>query len=144
LAKSGGIATNIGIHFFDMLLWLFGGVRENRLHVSTPQTASGYLELERADVRWLLSIDAETLPSEAKAKKQRTYRSIRIDDQELEFSEGFTDLHTATYRDILAGGGFGVSDARPAIQLAHDMRVRAPHLDVTCAHPFLQTTRDAE
>jgi UDP-N-acetyl-2-amino-2-deoxyglucuronate dehydrogenase len=122
LAKSGGIATNIGVHFFDMLQWVFGPARSNELHVRSDEVAAGYLELEHARVRWFLSIDQSTLPPEIQQKKQRTYRSIRIDGEELEFSEGFTDLHTATYRDILAGGGFGLEDARAAITLVHDIR----------------------
>jgi len=120
--KSGGIATNIGVHFFDMLQWVFGPARESSVHLATPDTAAGYLELERARVRWFLSIDAGTLPAEIAAKGQRTYRSIRIDGEELEFSEGFTDLHTASYRDVLAGGGFRLPEARAAIALVHQIR----------------------
>jgi UDP-N-acetyl-2-amino-2-deoxyglucuronate dehydrogenase len=121
-SKSGGIATNIGVHFFDMLQWVFGKVQDHHLHVKDPNVAAGYLELEHARVRWFLSIDERTLPAEVREKGQRTYRSIRVDGEELEFSEGFTDLHTETYRDILNGGGYGLSDARPAVQLVHDIR----------------------
>lgn len=121
-AKSGGIATNIGVHFFDMLQWVFGSVQSQCLHAHTPHTAAGYLELTHARVRWFLSIDETTLPPHVRAQGQRTYRSIRVDGEELEFSEGFTDLHSETYRDILAGGGFGLADARPAVQLVHDIR----------------------
>ena len=124
--RSGGLATNIGIHFFDLLIWLFGPVKQNELHVSNPLTTSGFLELERANVRWFLSIDRTNLPSEIKAKNQPTYRSITIDSQEVEFSEGFTDLHTEVYRRTLSGRGFGLADVRPSIELAHDMRVAAP------------------
>ncbi|HEX5656019.1 MAG TPA: Gfo/Idh/MocA family oxidoreductase [Polyangiales bacterium] len=120
LQKSGGIATNIGVHFFDMLQWVFGRVHACEVHVATAETASGYLELERARVRWFLSIDAKTLPASANGK--RTFRSITVDGQEVEFSEGFTDLHTASYRDVLAGGGFGLNDARPAVELVHRIR----------------------
>lgn len=120
--KSGGIATNIGVHFFDMLQWVFGRVLESEVHVSSAETASGYLELERARVRWFLSIDANTLPFEVRARGQRTFRSIAVDGEQVEFSEGFTDLHTATYRDVLAGGGFGLQDARPAVELVHRIR----------------------
>jgi UDP-N-acetyl-2-amino-2-deoxyglucuronate dehydrogenase len=122
LQKSGGIATNIGVHFFDMLQWVFGPALENELHVRSEDVAAGYLELEHARVRWFLSIDQSTLPPEVQRKQQRTYRSIRIDGEELEFSEGFTDLHSATYRDILAGGGYGLNDARAAVTLVHDIR----------------------
>jgi UDP-N-acetyl-2-amino-2-deoxyglucuronate dehydrogenase len=136
LAKSGGVATNVGIHFFDMLLWLFGAARDSRVHIASPETSAGYLELAGARVRWFLSIDARTLPEEARRKGQRTYRSIRLDGREIEFSEGFTDLHTATYRDILGGGGYGLSEARPAIQLAHEIRAARASLEPECAHPF--------
>jgi UDP-N-acetyl-2-amino-2-deoxyglucuronate dehydrogenase len=105
-----------------MLQWVFGPARSNELHARSDGLAAGYLELEHARVRWFLSIDQSTLPPEIQQKKQRTYRSIRIDGEELEFSEGFTDLHTDTYRDILGGGGFGLEDARAAITLVHDLR----------------------
>lgn len=121
-SKSGGIATNIGVHFFDMLQWVFGPVEENHLHVRDPAVNAGYLELKHARVRWFLSIDQKTLPPDIQAKGQRTYRSIKVDGEELEFSDGFTDLHTETYRDILSGGGYGLEDARPAVQLVHDIR----------------------
>jgi UDP-N-acetyl-2-amino-2-deoxyglucuronate dehydrogenase len=134
--KSGGIATNIGVHFFDMLQWIFGPAQENQLHLRTEDVAAGYLELEHAHVRWFLSIDQSTLPAEVKAKGQRTYRSIRIDGEELEFSEGFTDLHTATYRDIFAGGVFGLEHARAAIQLVHDIREASIEADTAQMHPL--------
>jgi UDP-N-acetyl-2-amino-2-deoxyglucuronate dehydrogenase len=137
LQKSGGIATNIGVHFFDMLQWVFGPAQTHELHVRSEDVASGYLELEHARVRWFLSIDQTTLPPEVQQKKQRTYRSIRIDGEELEFSEGFTDLHTATYRDILGGGGFGLDEARAAITLVHDIREGALNpLDSERMHPM--------
>ncbi|MBL7810364.1 MAG: Gfo/Idh/MocA family oxidoreductase [Saprospiraceae bacterium] len=122
--KSGGIATNIGIHFFDMLSWIFGPVVQNLVHVHTHDRAAGYLEFEKARVRWFLSINAQTLPEAAAGK--RTYRAITIDGESLEFSEGFTDLHTLSYQDILAGNSFGLDDALPAIQLAHDIRTATP------------------
>jgi UDP-N-acetyl-2-amino-2-deoxyglucuronate dehydrogenase len=125
-ARSGGIATNIGIHFFDLLLWLFGRVEGFEVHVSQPQKMAGYLALERASVRWLLSIDPQDLPFEATPGGNTTFRSITVDGQELEFSDGFTDLHTRVYREILAGRGFGVEDARPAIVLAHGLRNAIP------------------
>ena len=123
LSKSGGIATNIGIHFFDMLIWIFGPVQKSEVHLHSHDRAAGYLELERARVRWFLSIDEKTIPPSVQKKGARTYRSISIDGQELEFSEGFTDLHTESYRGILAGRGFGLSDAAPSIDLVHDIRV---------------------
>lgn len=122
LPKSGGIATNIGIHFFDMLIWIFGSVQRSEVHLHSHDRAAGYLELEQARVRWFLSIDEKTLPAAVREKGGRTFRSIRIDGQELEFSEGFTDLHTESYRGILAGEGFGLMDAVPSIVLVHDIR----------------------
>jgi UDP-N-acetyl-2-amino-2-deoxyglucuronate dehydrogenase len=137
--KSGGVATNIGVHFFDMLQWVFGRVLACTVHVATPDTAAGYLELERARVRWFLSIDAETLPPAVRAKGQRTYRSITVDNEAVEFSEGFTDLHTETYRDILSGGGYRLSDARPAIELVHRIRHASISNDRAEVHPLVDT-----
>jgi UDP-N-acetyl-2-amino-2-deoxyglucuronate dehydrogenase len=136
LSKSGGIATNIGIHFFDMLMWIFGAVKQNTVHVHTHDRAAGYLELEKARVRWFLSINDETLPEEVKASGQRTYRSITVEGEEIEFSAGFTDLHTLSYDDILSGGGFGLSDARDSIQVAHDIRNMEPVGLKGEYHPF--------
>jgi UDP-N-acetyl-2-amino-2-deoxyglucuronate dehydrogenase len=124
--KSGGIATNIGIHFFDMLAWVFGAAKQNMVHLHTHDRAAGWLELERARVRWFLSINADTLPHEAKATGKRTHRSITMDGAEIEFSEGFGDLHTLSYQHIMQGKGFGLSDALPAVLLAHDIRNAAP------------------
>ena len=121
-SKSGGIATNIGIHFFDMLQWLFGPVQEMDMHVHTHDRAAGYLGFSRARVRWFLGINGATLPAEVRRKGGRTYRSLTLDGQEIEFSEGFTDLHTLSYADILAGRGFGLSDAAPAVALVHQIR----------------------
>ena len=135
--KSGGIATNIGVHFFDMLTMIFGDVKENVVHHLNDKTAGGFLRLERARVRWFLSIDYNNLPEIAKEKGQRTYRSVIIDGNELEFSEGFTDLHTLTYQDILAGRGFGVEDARQAIQIVYDIRNAQPIGLRGDYHPFL-------
>lgn len=123
--KSGGIATNIGVHFFDMLSWIFGSVKENLLTRHTHDRASGILVLERARVNWFLCINAEALPNEVKQKGKTTYRSLSIDDEEFEFSEGFTDLHTQSYRQILDGHGFGIADARQSISIVHDIRVQA-------------------
>ena len=124
--KSGGIATNIGIHFFDMLIWLFGSVQDNVVHIHTHDRAAGYLELERARVRWFLSINADTLPKPIREKGQRTYRQLSIDGEAIEFSDGFTDLHTKSYEAILAGNGFGIDAARSAIEVVHDIRHHPP------------------
>lgn len=121
-AKSGGVATNIGIHFFDMLMWIFGDLKESIVTKQNEHTAEGHLTLARARVKWMLSIDADTLPDHVKAKGQRTYRSIRIEGEEIEFSEGFTDLHTKSYEEILKGNGFGLADAKPSIDLVHAIR----------------------
>lgn len=124
--KSGGVATNIGIHFFDMLQWVFGSVRENIVHLLEPTKAAGYLELEKARVRWFLSLDSNDLPQEARLAKKTTYRSITVDGEEIEFSDGFTDLHTVSYEKILKGNGFGLVDVRPCIEIAHDIREATP------------------
>jgi UDP-N-acetyl-2-amino-2-deoxyglucuronate dehydrogenase len=120
--KSGGVATNIGVHFFDMLTWIFGPVSENIVHLSDANRAAGYLGLEKARVRWLLSIDHNDLPAEVKSRGQRTYRSISIDGADIEFSDGFTDLHTETYRKILEGRGFGLEEARRSIETVYTIR----------------------
>jgi UDP-N-acetyl-2-amino-2-deoxyglucuronate dehydrogenase len=122
LSKSGGIATNIGVHFFDMLQWIFGKTQWNVVHLSQPNRAAGYLELERARVRWFLSLDSRDLPDAARSAGKTTYRSIVVDGEEVEFSEGFTDLHTESYREILAGNGFGLDDVRPSNATWHDPR----------------------
>jgi len=111
--KSGGVATNIGIHFFDLLMWLFGSVGGVKVHHADEQRMSGFIELERARVRWYLSVDKDDLPASVKAAGKTTYRSITVDGKEVEFSEGFTDLHTRVYEEILAGHGFGIKEARP-------------------------------
>lgn len=126
ISKSGGIATNIGVHFYDMLSWIFGDVQDNVVHVHEKDRAAGYLEFENARVRWFLSINSEYLPSEVKKKGQTTFRSITIDGEELEFSGGFTDLHTLVYKDILDGYGYGLSAARTAIEIVHDIRNARP------------------
>ncbi len=124
--KSGGIATNIGVHFYDMLSWIFGEVKRNDVHVQTHDRASGYLEFEKARVRWFLSINYDLLPKEIKIKGQRTYRSIKIEGKELEFSGGFTDLHTKVYESILNNKGFGLEDARQSIDIVHKIRNSKP------------------
>jgi len=126
LQKSGGIATNIGIHFFDMLIWIFGNVQENIVHLLQPNKASGYLELQKARVRWYLSLDDKDLPDSAKKNGKRTYRSIKMDDQEIEFSDGFADLHTISYEEILAGRGFGMMEAKPSIETVYTIRNSTP------------------
>jgi len=138
-SKSGGVATNIGIHFFDMLTWVFGEVKSKEVHLLSDDTAAGYIELEKARVRWMLSINYDHLPADIKAKGQRTYRSITLEGEEIEFSEGFTDLHTTSYREILKGNGFGLADARPSINLVHDIRTSSLHISEDHSHPFLKT-----
>ncbi|PKP52104.1 MAG: oxidoreductase [Bacteroidetes bacterium HGW-Bacteroidetes-1] len=120
--KSGGIATNIGIHFFDMLTWIFGGVIKNEVTQYGKDRAAGFLQLHKAKVNWFLSINPETLPNEIKQQNKRTYRSLTLDGKEIEFSEGFTDLHTVSYKHILDGNGFGLNDARTSVQIVHDIR----------------------
>lgn len=126
VSKSGGIATNIGIHFFDMLSFLFGDVKQNVVHLHTHDRAAGYLEFSKARVRWFLSINADTLPEAAKQKNMRTYRSMTLEGEEIEFSDGFTDLHTRSYEEILKGNGFGVSDALASIRIANEIREAQP------------------
>jgi len=136
VTKSGGIATNIGVHFFDMLAWIFGDIQQNTVHIHTHDRAAGFLQLERARVRWFLSINEETLPEAIKAKGQRTYRSITIEGEELEFSAGFTDLHTRSYEEILKGNGYTISDARRAIETVHQIREQQPVGLKGDYHPF--------
>jgi len=123
-AKSGGIATNIGIHFFDLLISLFGAVEKSNVLLYQPDKARGELILKNADVEWFLSIDENDLPDKLREKGQRTFRQLSINNEPIDFSEGFTDLHTQSYREILAGRGFGITDARPAIELAHSIRAK--------------------
>jgi UDP-N-acetyl-2-amino-2-deoxyglucuronate dehydrogenase len=138
LDKSGGIASNIGVHFYDMLSWIFGKVKKNTVQIHTHDRAAGYLELEKANVRWFLSIDEDVLPDEVKKKGQRTYRSITIEGEELEFSEGFTDLHTKSYQEILNGNGFGLNASRQAIEIVHSIRHATPVGLKGEFHPFAQ------
>lgn len=138
MQKSGGIATNIGVHFFDMLTWIFGSVKNSVVHYSSNETAAGFLQLERANVRWILSINYDLVPDNIKAKGQRTYRCIMIEGNEIEFSEGFTDLHTEIYKNILNGKGFGLEDARTAIQTVYDIRNATPVGKLGDFHPLLQ------
>lgn len=134
---SGGVSTNIGIHFFDMLIWMFGGVQKNHLFLREPNKAAGFIELQNANVQWFLSIDDNDLPKDTIVKGKPTHRSITIDGKELEFTEGFSDLHTKIYEEIIAGNGFGIETARPSIEAAYDIR----HLPITnikeLYHPML-------
>ncbi len=125
-ARSGGIATNIGVHFYDMLQWVFGPVIRSVVHLRTPDRVAGYLELERARVRYFLSISARTLPAEATEAGMRTWRLLKIDGERFEFSDGFTDLHTESYRRILSGSGFRISEALPGIRLVESIRTARP------------------
>ena len=135
--KSGGVATNIGIHFFDLLLWLFGDVEEVRVYHSDRKRMSGFLELERATVKWFLSTDHQDLPFSAEPGNRSTFRSITVDGEEIEFSGGFTDLHTRVYEETLAGRGFGIDDARPSINLVSKIR-SAPVISIDdLAHPIM-------
>ena len=122
IQKSGGIATNIGVHFFDLLIWLFGDVKNSQVFLSNEKTAKGFLELENANINWLLSIDENELPAQIKQQGKRTYRSLIIKNQEFEFSDGFTDLHTESYKQIISGNGFGIEDTRKAIKAVYDIR----------------------
>jgi UDP-N-acetyl-2-amino-2-deoxyglucuronate dehydrogenase len=135
-SKSGGITTNIGIHLFDMLLWVFGPVQEVQVHVRTHGRAAGYLQLERARVRWFLSIEGETLPEAIRKTDIRSYRSILLEGREWEFSEGFADLHTRCYESILENRGWHVEDARPGVELAYRLRNMAPEVVEETAHPL--------
>ena len=137
ITKSGGIATNIGIHFFDMLSWIFGEVEQSVVHLYEANKAAGFLQLKNARVRWYLSLDYNDIPETAKLKGMRTYRSIILEGEEIEFSGGFTDLHTQTYQDILSGGGFGLEDAKPCILLTHEIRNTKPVGAIGDFHPFL-------
>jgi UDP-N-acetyl-2-amino-2-deoxyglucuronate dehydrogenase len=134
--KSGGVVMNIGVHFFDMLIWIFGKPQSIQLHYLDDVKASGFIELEKARVRWFLSTDSNDLPEERK-KENKAYRLITIDGQELEFSEGFTDLHTEVYRRTLAGNGFGIEDVRPSINLVYELSKLAPNPSSDSLHPFL-------
>lgn len=138
LKKSGGIATNIGVHFFDMLHFIFGGLQDNIVHHSSDTKAAGYLEYEHARVRWFLSIDIEDVPQAQRSAGQRTYRSITVDGEEIEFSGGFTDLHNRSYEEILAGRGFGLEDNRTAITTVAAIRNANIASLQGDYHPFLK------
>ncbi len=135
--KSGGVATNIGVHFFDLLMWLFGPLQSLKVYHSDAQRMSGFVELERARVRWFLSVDCQDLPLAAQAAGKTTFRSITVDGKEIEFSEGFTDLHTRVYEETLAGRGFGIAEARPSIELTYAIRTAPLSPKDECVHPLL-------
>ena len=139
MEKAGGVATNIGIHFFDMLIWIFGNPKKSEVHYSDEHKMTGFIELERARIKWYLSIDKNDLPDSAQGQP---YRSITIDEEEVEFSDGFTDLHTQVYKDIFDGKGHGIKDARPSITLVHEIRnadVKEPSQGKE--HPFFEKTK---
>ena len=135
-AKSGGIASNIGVHFFDMLSWIFGEIQENIVHIKEADTNAGYMKLKNANVRWFLSVNYDYIPEDIKETGKRTYRSIRVDGEEFEFSEGFTDLHTKSYENILNGGGFGLEEARNSINIVSEIRKLKPIGLTEQSHPF--------
>lgn len=142
-AKSGGLATNIGIHFFDMLTWCFGRPLSSVVHLSTPYRAAGFLELENARVRWFLSIDGGDLPSPPQPGKPATHRCLTMDGREVEFSGGFGDLHTSSYREILEGRGFGPADTRSSVEIAHQIRHAVPLGAKGDCHPLaFKSARD--
>lgn len=135
-SKSGGIASNIGVHFFDMLSWIFGPMEENIVHLKQADTNAGFMKLKNARVRWFLSVNYDYIPEDVKASGQRTFRSITVDGDEMEFSGGFTDLHTKSYEDILSGGGFGLDEARNSINIVSEIR-KLTHLGLEGEyHPF--------
>ena len=138
--KSGGIATNIGVHFFDMLYFLFGNLESSAVHLNSEIKAAGYLEFERARVRWFLSIDVDDVPTAERLRGQRTYRSITVSGKEIEFSGGFTDLHTRSYEEVLAGRGFGLGESRVAIEAVEAIRTASLAPLQGDYHPFLQRT----
>ena len=138
ISKSGGVVTNIGIHFFDMLSWIFGDAVSNSLHLLKPDKASGFLQLKNANVRWYLSVDKNDLPEHAIQNNQPTYRSITVDGEEIEFSGGFTDLHTESYKSILNNTGFGIEHARNSIEIAHLIRNQNITIGQDDKHPFFK------
>jgi len=136
LEKSGGIASNIGVHFYDMLSWIFGEVEENIVHLKTPDANAGVMKLKNANVKWFLSVNYEYLPEDIKAKGQTTFRSISVEDEEIEFSGGFKDLHTLSYEEILKGNGFGLDDAYGSIDIVSQIRNAQPIGLKGEYHPF--------
>jgi len=139
--KSGGVATNIGVHFYDMLTWIFGDVEENIVHVSNSSKVGGFLKLKRANVRWFLSVDYHDIPKEIKEKGQRTYRSITVEGKEIEFSGGFTDLHTLSYQEIIKGNGFGLEETKKSIEIVYNIRNASPIGLKGDYHPFCKNLK---
>ena len=139
--KSGGISTNIGVHFYDMLSWIFGDLKQNIVHINDHDRSAGYLEFEKARVRWFLSINYDLIPDEIKKSGKRTYRSITIEGEELEFSDGFTDLHTVSYNEIINGNGYGLEEPRQAIEIVHKIRNSKPIGFKGEYHPFVKKAR---
>lgn len=139
ISRSGGVATNIGVHFFDFLTWLFGGVEKSIVHLSEYNKMSGFLELRNANIKWYLSIDKDDLPEEANLANKSTYRSIAINGEEVEFTDGFTELHTRIYENILIGKGFGIEDARASIEAVYNIRKARLSNDYENLHPLLKT-----
>lgn len=137
--KSGGVVTNIGIHFFDMLSWIFGDSVNSTVHLLEPNKASGLLQLKNANVSWYLSLDKKDLPTEAIVDSQPSFRSISIDNEEINFSGGFTDLHTKSYQEILAGNGYGIHDSRRSIEIAHKIRNQEVSAKKADYHPYLRS-----
>jgi UDP-N-acetyl-2-amino-2-deoxyglucuronate dehydrogenase len=135
-SKSGGIASNIGVHFYDMLSWIFGPIEENIVHIKQADTNAGFMRLKNANVRWFLSVNYDYIPEDARTLGKRTYRSITVNGDEFEFSEGFTDLHTTSYRHILDGGGFGLEEARNSINIVSTIRILPALGLVGNYHPF--------
>lgn len=136
--KSGGIATNIGVHFYDMLGWVFGDIKKNEAHLKQSDTSAGFLEFKHAKVRWFLSVNYDYIPDNIKESGQRTYRSITVDGNEMEFSGGFTDLHTESYKQILSGNGFGLEEARKSIKIVSDIRNQDVVINSSDLHPFVK------
>tara|TARA_B100001059_G_C17827595_1_gene582380 strand:- start:2586 stop:3554 length:969 start_codon:yes stop_codon:yes gene_type:complete len=141
LNKSGGISTNIGVHFFDMLSWIFGDLKQNIVNINDHDRSAGFLEFEKARVRWFLSINYDLIPDEIKKSGKRTYRSITIEGKDLEFSDGFTDLHTLSYNQIINGNGFGLEEPRQAIEIVHEIRHSKPVGLKGEYHPFVKKAR---
>lgn len=139
--KAGGIATNIGVHFFDMLGWIFGDLKKNETHLKREDANAGYLEFKHARVHWFLSVNFDYIPEDIKQSGMRTYRSITVDGNEIEFSGGFTDLHTLSYQDILRGGGFGLEEARSSIEIVSTIRNQDIAINKSDVHPFVSKVK---
>jgi len=138
IEKAGGIATNIGVHFFDLLTWVFGEPKLNRVHLLETDKAAGFLELEKADIRWFLSLDYNDIPDTFKKQGKRTFRSLSVEGEEIEFSDGFTDLHTESYKQIMDGNGFGLMEAKSSITIVHQIRNSKAMGLKGDYHPFLK------